>query len=57
MQTLAAHYSAIDGARKILGIDSANSAIEKPIGALALSCTVVRRSFILCFNHSSHDNH
>jgi hypothetical protein len=54
VQTLAAHYTAIDGARKITGMESA---IAKPIGAIALSCAAVCHLFILCFNYSSLENH
>ena len=43
VQTLAAHFSAINGAYnlKILEVDQLNSAIVKPTGALALSCSAI----------------
>ena len=47
MQTLGAHFSAIDGALKIPGVDISDRTIAEARGALALSCASVCYTFPL----------
>jgi hypothetical protein len=54
IQTFSAHFSAIQGAREILGVHGPDLEVAKPQGALALSIVAVRSSFILLHNFSLH---
>ena len=45
LQTFAAHFTAIDGAHKILGIDDPEAGLAKPIGALGLAAAAVHCTF------------
>ena len=53
MQTLGTHFSAIDGARNIPGVDISDETIPEARGALALSCVSVR-SIVLYLSTISH---
>jgi hypothetical protein len=53
-QTFSAHFSAIQGAREILGVHGPGLEVAKPRGALALSIVAVRSSFILLHDFSLH---
>jgi hypothetical protein len=56
VQTLGTHFSAIDGARKIPGVDISDKTIAEARGALALSCASVSSIFLIPFHHFSHVN-
>jgi len=49
LQTFAAHFTAIDGARKILGIDDPEAGLAKPIGALRLAAAAVCCTFFFYY--------
>jgi hypothetical protein len=53
-QTFSAHFSAIQGAREILGVHGPGLEVAKPREALALSIVAVRSSFILLHDFSLH---
>jgi hypothetical protein len=47
VQTFAAHFSAVDGAHKISGLDDLDSTIAKPYGGLALASSAVSHNIQL----------
>jgi hypothetical protein len=49
VQTFAAHFSAIEGARKISGINDPDSANANPYGGLALASSAVSHNIKLTF--------
>jgi len=54
IQTFGAHFSAIQGAREILGVHGPDLEVANPRGGLTLSIVSVRSSFILLHDFSLH---
>jgi len=53
VQTLSAHFSAIEGALKIPGVDISDGTIVEARGALALSCASVCSFLYIPFHYFS----
>lgn len=41
LQTFGAHWTSVDGARKLDGVDDSASPVGKPVGALGLAAAAV----------------
>ena len=46
IQTFSAHYTAVIGVQKVLGVEDPNSPLKKPIGGLSLAATTISNIYI-----------